>query len=95
MRMTFINTVLCLFIVFIGIALSSSSSVDTDDYAAALTDWSDFDSYYSPHLSARAAKSRFWKRAPPRRFWKRSVLEPAMNNNDMGDFANNQRQEQH
>lgn len=92
MRMTFMNTILCLFIVLIGIALSSSSSVDNDDYLAANLDWNDLDTYYPAHLlNARAAKSRFWKRAPARKFWKRSAVESAINNNDMAD----QHQEKH
>ncbi len=77
-----------------GIALSSSSSMDNDDNAAASIDWNDFDSYYPTHLlNVRAAKSRFWKRVPARKFWKRSVFEPAMNN-DMADSAYNQIQQQ-
>lgn len=89
MRMTFINTILCLFIVVIGIAFSSSSAIENDDVAANI-DWNDLDSYYPTHfLSARAAKSRFWKRAPARKFWKRSAL-----NNDMADTAYSQLQQQ-
>jgi len=92
--MTFINTILCLFIVLIGIAISSSSSIDNDDNVAANLEWNDLDSYYPNHfLNARAAKSRFWKRAPHRKFWKRSVLEPAINN-DMADSEYNQFQKQ-
>ncbi|CAF1519534.1 unnamed protein product [Adineta ricciae] len=50
-------------------------------------DWEDTDSYYPAHiLSARAAKSRFWKRAPQRKFWKRSAL----NDNEMGNVAHSQ-----
>ncbi|CAF0883068.1 unnamed protein product [Adineta steineri] len=93
MRMTLINTILCLFIALIGITLSSSSSLDNDDYATANSDWNQFDSYYPTHfLNVRAAKSRFWKRAPPRKFWKRSLDESTMNNNDMDNF---QQQEKH
>jgi len=96
--MTLINTILCLFIVLIGIALSSSSSIDNDDNAAANLEWNDFDSYYPAHfLNARAAKSRFWKRAPHRKFWKRSLVESTMNNNDMADsaYSHIQQQEKH
>ncbi len=77
MRTIFISTILCLFIVIIGITLSSSASIDNDDYAAAANiDWIDFDTLYPAHqLDARAAKSRFWKRAPHRKFWKRSTFE--------------------
>jgi hypothetical protein len=86
MRMPLINTILCLFIVIIGIALASSSSIDNDDNVAANVDWNDFDNFYPAHyLSGRAAKSRFWKRAPARKFWKRSAI-----NNDMADSAYNQ-----
>jgi hypothetical protein len=81
MRTNLINTILCCFIVIIGVALSASVSLDQDDHAAASMDWTDFDRYGPAHqLDARAAKSRFWKRAPHRHFWKRSV---AMTNNDM------------
>jgi hypothetical protein len=87
MRMTLSNTILCLLIVLFGIAFSSSSAIDHDDYAAANVDWNDFDSYYPSHLlNARAAKSRFWKRGQLRKFWKRS----AMNNNDMADHVEQQ-----
>lgn len=96
MRLTLINTILCLFIVVIGIALSSSSSFDTDDYASANLDWNDLDSYYPAHaLNARAVKSRFWKRAPHRKFWKRSVVETAMNNNNLAASINEEHQQQH
>jgi len=80
MRTVFINTFLCVLIVIIGITLSSSASIDSDDYAAAAnSDWMDFDTLYPVHqLDARAAKSRFWKRVPHRKFWKRST-----SNNDM------------
>jgi hypothetical protein len=84
MRTTFINTILCLFIVLIGIAL------DSDDNVAANFDWNDFDYYPSHLLNARAAKSRFWKRAPARKFWKRSAMT-----NDIADSAYNQHQEKH
>ncbi|CAF0829125.1 unnamed protein product [Rotaria sordida] len=97
MRMISINAILCLFIVLIGIAVSSSSLIDNDEdaAAAAAADWNYFDSYYPAHLlKARAAKSRFWKRAPHRKFWKRSLNEPAMNNNDMADSAHSQFQQQ-
>jgi len=95
MRMTLINTILCLFIALIGITLSSSFSLDNDDYAAVNNDWNDVDNYYPAHfLNARAAKSRFWKRAPPRKFWKRSLFESAVNNNDMADSAYSQFQQQ-
>jgi hypothetical protein len=81
MRLTLINTILCLFIVVVGIALSSSSSMDADDNSPANIDWSDLDTYYPVHaLNARATKSRFWKRAPHRKFWKRSILESAADN---------------
>ena len=93
MRMIFINAILCLFIVLIGIAFSSSSAIDTDDFAAANFDWNDFDSYPSHFLNARAAKSRFWKRRQPSRFWKRSLSESALN--EMTDSANNQHEEKH
>jgi hypothetical protein len=94
MRMTLSNTILFLFIVLIGIALSSSSAIDNDDNVAANIEWNDFDSYYPVHfLNARAAKSRFWKRAPVRKFWKRSLFEPAINK-DMADTAYNQFQQQ-
>jgi hypothetical protein len=71
MRIALINTILCFFIVIIGITLSSSASIDNDDYAASNIDWADVDTFHQ--LDARAAKSRFWKRVPPRRFWKRST----------------------
>lgn len=90
MRMTFLNTIFCFFIVLIGIAISSSSSIDNDDNIAANLDWHDFDAYYPTHyLNARAAKSRFWKRAPARKFWKRSVT-----NNDRADSPYEQFQQQ-
>lgn len=84
MRTTFINTILFLFIAFVGIALSA----DNDGLTAADNlDWEDIDSYYPAHiLSARAAKSRFWKRAPQRKFWKRSALS----DNEMGNVAHSQ-----
>jgi hypothetical protein len=76
MRTAFINTILCFFIVIIGITYSSSASFDNDDYAAANVDWMNFDTAFpSHHLDARAAKSRFWKRVPARKFWKRSTFE--------------------
>ncbi len=79
MRTLLINTILCLFIVIIGITVSSSASIDNDDYAAANNDWIDFDTVYPVHqLDARAAKSRFWKRVPHRKFWKRSILDKDM-----------------
>jgi hypothetical protein len=94
MRMTFISTILCLFIVLIGIALASSS-MDNDDNVAANFDWNDFDSYYPSHLlDVRAAKSRFWKRVPHRKFWKRSLFESSMNNNNMAGSENSQTQQQ-
>lgn len=90
MRLTFINTILCLFIVVMGIALSTSSSVENDDNLAMNMDWNDFDNFYPAHfLNARATKSRFWKRAPRRHFWKRA-LESSAIPNDMID--SNQRQ---
>ena len=96
MRLTLINTILCLFIVLIGIALSSSSSFDTDDYATANLDWNDLDNYYPAHaLNARAAKSRFWKRVPHRKFWKRSVVESAINKNNLAASANEEPHQQH
>ena len=80
MRLTLINTLLCLFIALVGIALSSSSSIDADEYAAANLDWNDLDNYDAVRLlNARAVNSRFWKRAPQRKFWKRSVEESNMN----------------
>lgn len=79
MRMPILNTIFCLFIVLFGVALSSSSSADTADNAANNYDWNDFDGFYPTHfLNARAAKSRFWKRAPQRKFWKRSVEDQNM-----------------
>ncbi|CAF1486258.1 unnamed protein product [Adineta ricciae] len=88
MRTTFINAILFLFIAFVGMALSASSSADIDGLTAVGNlDWEDTDSYYPAHiLSARAAKSRFWKRAPQRKFWKRSAL----NDNEMGNVAHSQ-----
>ncbi|UJR37115.1 hypothetical protein I4U23_029819 [Adineta vaga] len=88
MRTTLINTILFLFIAFIGITLSSSSSPDNDGNAAVENiDWEDFDNYYPAHiLSARAAKSRFWKRMSQRKFWKRSALTDT----DMADAAHSQ-----
>jgi hypothetical protein len=92
MRSTLINTILCFFIVLLGITLSSSASIDNDDYAAANIDWMDFDTYYPGHqLEARAAKSRFWKRAPNRKFWKRSLVQSAMTNNDMIKSVSNEK----
>jgi hypothetical protein len=83
MRMTFINTILCLFIVIISIALSSSSAIENDDDVAANLDWDDFGNYYPAHLfNVRAAKSRFWKRAPHRKFWKRSLYQNDMAGED-------------
>jgi hypothetical protein len=79
MRTVFISTILCVLIVIIGITVSSSASIDNDDYAAANSDWIDFDTLYPVHqLDARAAKSRFWKRMPHRKFWKRSTLDNDM-----------------
>lgn len=90
MRLTFINTILCLFIVVMGIALSTSSSVENDDNLAMNMDWNDFENFYPAHfLNARAAKSRFWKRAPRRHFWKRSLDQSAMAN-DMIDSTQRQ-----
>ena len=87
MRLTFINTILCLFLVVIGITLSMSSSIETDDNLASNINWNDFDDFYPAHfLNARAVKSRFWKRAPHRHFWKRSV-----SNNDMIDSSHRQK----
>lgn len=97
MRMVSMNILLCLLIVLIGIAVSSSASIDADENTAPV-DWNYFDTYYPYHLlKARAAKSRFWKRAPHRKFWKRSVFESAMNNNDMAEFQYDQdrQQEEH
>lgn len=84
MRFNLINTFLCLLIVFMGIALSSSSLsssfADTDDYANGNLDLNELDAFYPAHvLDARAAKSRFWKRAPQRKFWKRSIFESNLN----------------
>ncbi|CAF2151709.1 unnamed protein product [Rotaria magnacalcarata] len=94
MRMISINFILCLLIVLIGIAVSSSSSTDNDE-SAPPADWNYFDAYYPYHLlKARAAKSRFWKRAPHRKFWKRSLSELAMNNDDMTEFQYGQDQQQ-
>jgi hypothetical protein len=76
MRMIFINTILCLLIVVISIAFSSSSTIENDDNLDANLDSDDFGNYYPIHLfNTRAAKSRFWKRAPHRKFWKRSLHE--------------------
>jgi hypothetical protein len=76
MRLTFLNTILSLFIVVILIAFSSSSAVENDDDVAANIDWDAFGNYYPAHLfNTRAAKSRFWKRAPQRKFWKRSLVD--------------------
>ncbi|UJR09122.1 hypothetical protein I4U23_013369 [Adineta vaga] len=80
MRTIFINTILCFFILIIGVTLSSSVSLDHDDHAATHMDWVDLDNYAPSHqLDVRAAKSRFWKRAPYRHFWKRSA---SMANNE-------------
>ncbi len=74
MRSLLINTILCFLIVIICITLSSSTSIDNDDdYAASIANnnWMYFDTIDPVHqLDARAAKSRFWKRAPHRKFWK-------------------------
>lgn len=95
MRMILVNIIICVFIVLLGIAFSSSSSIDSDDLAAANLDWNYYDSYYPAHLlKARAAKSRFWKRTPYRKFWKRSLLDSDMNNNDADESANSQDQQQ-
>ena len=76
MRLSFINSLFCLFLAFLAIALSSSATLENDDYVLGNLDWNDFDGYYPAHaLNVRAAKSRFWKRAPRRHFWKRSVVE--------------------
>jgi len=91
MRIALINTILCFFLVIIGITFSSSASIDNDDYPAANIDWVDFDTIYPVHqLDARAAKSRFWKRVPPRRFWKRSIFESEMKNTDMSKSVSDQ-----
>jgi len=77
MRTTYINAILCVFIVLLGLTLSASLTTDNDDYAAiqaassANIDWSNFDDVHQ--FEDRAAKSRFWKRAPHRKFWKRSI----------------------
>ena len=79
MRTVLINTILFLLIVILGITVSSAASIDNEEYAAANSDWMDFDTLYPVHqLDARAAKSRFWKRAPHRKFWKRSASEDDM-----------------
>ena len=84
MRLTFINTILSLFIVVILIAFSSSTTTENDDDVAANIDWDAFGNYYPAHLfNVRAAKSRFWKRAPQRKFWKRSLHQ-----NDLVDQDN-------
>jgi hypothetical protein len=78
MRQTSINTMLFFVIVIIiGITLSSSATSDNDDYAAAANiDGIDFDTFSPVHqLDARAAKSRFWKRARHHKFWKRSISD--------------------
>ncbi|CAF4096544.1 unnamed protein product [Rotaria socialis] len=94
MRMISVNFILCLLIVLIGIAVSSSSPTDNDE-STAPADWNYFDAYYPYHLlKARAAKSRFWKRSPHRKFWKRSLSELAMNNDDMTEFQYGQDQQQ-
>ncbi len=95
MRTVFFNIIFCFFIVIIGITLSSSASIDNSDYAADNIDWMDVDTFYPTHqLDARAAKSRFWKRAPHRKFWKRSTFESEMNNNDMIKSVSNQMHQQ-
>ncbi len=87
MRTSLINTILCFLIVIIGVTLSTSASLDNDDHAAINMDWADLDNYDAIHqLDARAAKSRFWKRAPHRHFWKRSI---SMKNNDMPKSVSN------
>lgn len=76
MHTTLINTLLCVFIVIIGITYSSTSSIGNDDYAPADIDGIDLDMNYPGHeLDIRAMKSRFWKRAPQRKFWKRSAMD--------------------
>jgi hypothetical protein len=88
MRTTLINTILCFFIVIIGVTLSSSASSDNEDHVAANIDWIYADTYYPVHqLDVRAAKSRFWKRAQHRKFWKRSIT-----NKDMVKSVSNQNQ---
>ena len=91
MRIILINTILCLFIVLIGIAYSSSSSIDDDDFATGNIDWNYFDNHSPIHLlNGREYKSRFWKRVPYRKFWKRSSSASAMNNNGMADYQYSQ-----
>lgn len=79
--MTYLNTIFCLLIVLFGIAFSSTSSIDNDDNVVSNLEWNDLDAYYPTHfMNVRAAKSKFWKRAPHRKFWKRSVPEQNMPN---------------
>ncbi|CAF1099672.1 unnamed protein product [Adineta ricciae] len=87
MRTIFFNAILCFFIVIIGVTLSSSVTLDQEDRVPTHMDWIDLDSYVPAHqLDARAAKSRFWKRAPHRHFWKRSA---SMINNDLTKSESN------
>ncbi len=86
MNTTLVSTFLCVLIVIIGITYSSTSSVVSDDLIPVDIDDIDFDMNYPGHdLDVRAAKSRFWKRAPQRKFWKRSTFESSLNNMNKND----------
>ena len=94
MRLSLINSLFCLFVAFLAIALSSSSTLENDDYVLGNIDWNDFDGYYPEHaLNVRAAKSRFWKRAPRRHFWKRSLVQDKMENMPSDGLLNDHEQE--
>lgn len=83
MHATLMNSLLCFFIVFLGITFLSGASIDNDEYSLADTDWMDYNNFYPVHeFDDRAVKSRFWKRAPHRHFWKRSIVEPSSMQND-------------
>ena len=94
MRLSLINSLFCLLLAFLAIALSSSSTLENDDYVLGNIDWNDFDGYYPVHgLNVRAAKSRFWKRAPRRHFWKRSITEENMEKMSKDALVNDHEQE--
>lgn len=81
MRAILITTIVTVLILLLGLTLSTSVSMDNEDYIAAVNnDWLDWDRAFPAHqLDVRAAKSRFWKRTPHRKFWKRSTMEQEKN----------------
>lgn len=95
MHSTLMNTLLCCFIVFLGITLLSTAALDNDEYSLADMDWMDYNNYYPYHeFDERGIKSRFWKRAPRRHFWKRSIAELPMKKAHMIKSFSNQLEQQ-